>query len=141
MTAPSLGESPLDQAITQKVIQFNIQEKVFSEQITIQHHILLTSVPANFICAFIIFIGFYNSESSGMIIKWFAGIFLISLLRMLTYFFYSYKPQNTHLHLAIFIVCLILSASLWGMLDSVLMPASNHLEQMMIIVVIAGVTA
>lgn len=130
---------PVDQALHHKEYQLHIQEKVFSEQIKILHHNLLASVPANLVCAFIIFIGLYKTHNE-VITTWFAAILVVSILRMLTLYYYRYSPHNNRLHLGIFIAGLILSASLWGTVDSILMP-TDPLEQTMIIVVIAGVTA
>lgn len=117
------------------------QEKVFSEQIEILHHNLLASIPANFICASIVFISLHQNPHNHLISAWFAAVVIVSILRLLAFGLYHYCPKYNHLHLVIFISGVVLSAALWGTLDSILMPLHNNLEQMIIIVIIAGVTS
>jgi len=119
----------------------NIQNSVFSEQVRILHKNILVSIPANFVCAFVVFIAYYHAEKSDEILNWFLMVILISLLRFAEYYFYYNHSQKTHLYLKLFIVGAALSATLWGLLASVLMPPHDPYKQMIIIVITAGVTA
>lgn len=131
-------------AITNEAIKYKeIQQKVFSEQVKILHLNLLVSVPANFICATIVFIGLYlrSTSPNDHITTWFVLVCVVSLFRLFGLFYYSRNQNNNYLHLYIFIFGMALSAALWGIVGSLLMPSDNLLQQMLIIVIIAGVTA
>ena len=64
--------------------------------------------------------------------------FNFRFLASMTYYRF---PNHDHLHLRIFIVGLIMSAALWGIADSILMPSNDLSAQMIIIVIVAGITA
>lgn len=117
-----------------------IKNKIFSEQLRILHTNLFISVPANLICAAAVFIGLYYSEKNTIITTWFMAVIAISLIRFVALYFYFHRPEKETIHLTIFIICMAISALLWGLVDSVLMPPTL-LEQMIIIVIIAGITA
>lgn len=116
-----------------------LQDKVFTEQIKILHRNLLASVPTNLICAAIVLIGLQHSES--LLWSWFTTVFLVSIFRMFGFAFYRYRPSNNNLHLTIFIFGMTLSAILWGVVGSIFMPPNNPMEQMIVIIIIAGVTS
>jgi diguanylate cyclase (GGDEF)-like protein len=126
----------------EKILTINktsIKQKVFSELVKILHNNLLASVPANFICATVIAISLYQSGS--YVWTWYASIFFVSVFRMLSLYLYRYHYRQDNFHLAIFMIGMTLSAILWGMIASLLMPANAPMEQLIIIVVVAGVTA
>ncbi len=120
--------------------QESVKTKIFAEQVKILHFNLLSSIPANFICSVIIFIGLHHSPNGALISWWFTAVVLVSIFRYAAFYFYSRYPQNNLLFLYVFIFGMALSAALWGILDSFLMP-NSLLQQMIIIVIIAGVTA
>jgi len=121
--------------------QRSINDSVFSAQVNILHANLLTSVPANFICAFIVFISLFQSQNKTVITGWFAAVLLVSLFRIGSLYFYRRHPRSDNWHLSIFIVGVGLSALLWGAVNSVFMPPEDLMHQMVVIVITAGVTA
>jgi diguanylate cyclase (GGDEF)-like protein len=131
----------LEPTNSKNVCEPSIQEKVFSEQIKILNQNLLASVPANFVCALIVFVSLYNSESISFILAWIIAVFFVSLFRLLTFYMYRRLPKSNDVQLIIFMVGLVLSALLWGVINSIYMPQDDPIHQMVIIVIIAGVTA
>ena len=119
----------------------SINESVFSAQVDILHANLLTSVPANFVCAFIVFISLFQGQNKTFIAGWFAAVSLVSLFRLGALYFYRHHPKKDNIHLSIFIIGVALSALLWGMVNSLFMPQEDLMQQMVIIVITAGVTA
>jgi len=119
----------------------NIQNSVFSEQVRLLHKNLLVSVPANFVCATIVLVAFYHADKSDEIMNWFMFAILVSLLRLTGYYFYYKYSHKTYFNLNMFIFGVALSAALWGVLVSVIMPSHDPYKQMIIIIIAAGVTA
>jgi diguanylate cyclase (GGDEF)-like protein len=141
----------LEQIKSTAVDRAEIQKKVFSERIKILYGNLLTSVPANFVCAMLVFISLYRAEwsawgadrdtSDAFILGWMIAVSIVSLFRMLILYLYRYHPRSNNTQLFIFIFANVLSALLWGMINSVFMPQDEVMHQMIIIVITAGVTA
>lgn len=119
----------------------NTHEVIFAERVEILHKNLLVSVPANFVCATVVFIGLYYSGKNPLILGWYAAVIFISLFRLMACYFYFHYPRTSLFYLRIFILGMTLSAALWGVADSLLMPAGDLLQQMIIIVIVAGITA
>ena len=121
--------------------KFAIENNVFYDQVALLHRNLIVSVPANLICALVVFIGLYQTKPTSYLWGWLVAVTFISILRFLGLFAYYHQPKNTSLHLKFFLFGLVLSASLWGLADSILMPSHDIHGQMLVIVVIAGLTA
>jgi diguanylate cyclase (GGDEF)-like protein len=117
------------------------KEKVFSEQVKILHNSLPTSVPANLICAFIVFISLYSGQNKIFVTGWFIAVMLVSLFRFVAMYFFRRQPENDDLYLRIFMVGVTLSALLWSTINSFFMPKNDLSEQMIIIIMTVGVTA
>lgn len=118
-----------------------ISTKIFADQVRMLYKNLLLSVTASFICSTIIFFGLTYHTTNGLFSTWYLAVILVSLGRLATYLLYSVRPSSNNYNLLIFLIGVILSATLWGMLGSILMPASHVLQQALVIVIIAGVTA
>jgi diguanylate cyclase (GGDEF)-like protein len=121
--------------------QDNIRENIYIEQVKILYKNLLISVPANFICSLIVFIGLYQNKKNNLLWIWFGSVILISLFRLIILYFNFHRLKDNNFYLSLFISSVALSSAMWGIIGSILMPQSNLLEQMIVIVVIAGVTA
>ncbi len=117
-----------------------IQEQVFAAQIKLLYKNLLVSVIANLICAALVFFGLYQIPENIFIKSWFAAVIFVTLIRFLILYIYKHSSNNFS-SLNLFIFGVILSASLWGIVDSFLMPKGELMQQMIVIVIIAGVTA
>lgn len=120
--------------------QHHIHTKILADELHILYDNLLLSVPANLICSSLVFISLYKINHAISVYSWFFLVILISLFRLASVFFYHKHVLNDKAYLALFIIGSIFAASLWGALDSFLMPV-DHLHQVVIIVIVAGVTA
>ncbi len=129
----------MDQALSSKPLSSSVRDKVFSEQVKILHNHLATSIPGNFICALIIFISTYEF-SKQIAIVWFSAVILTSIFRFVGLYLYHHYPDHDKFHLSVLVSTMILSAVLWGLMDSVLMP-TDPLAQTLVMVIAAGVTA
>lgn len=118
----------------------SLDDKVFSEQVSIIHYNLHTSIPGSIICAIIVSLSLYHANETMLASYWFLATIIVKLFRMGGFYFYTQYRDHDKLHLAVFITGLAFSASLWGLIDSVLMP-NNALAQTIIIVIVAGVSA
>jgi len=113
-------------------------EDIKSFKLSLLYKYLLISIPANFICATLIFIGLIPLNK--MFLSWYILVVVISILRLAMYFLYQ-RIQNYQLFFTIFSLGTFLSAALWGLADSVLMPLNAPYQEMIVIIIIAGVTA
>jgi diguanylate cyclase (GGDEF)-like protein len=73
--------------------------------------------------------------------SWYIAVVVISIFRFSLISIYKFTPDHPKLHHMLFIFGTILSASCWGIIDSLLMPENNLLQQMIVITIIAGVSA
>jgi diguanylate cyclase (GGDEF)-like protein len=117
-----------------------LKDKVFSEQVSIIHNNLYTSIPGNFICAIIVSLMLNHVNETKLSMYFFLATIAVNLFRLGGFYYYSHYPRHNKIHLVIFMTGLILSAALWGLIDSIFMP-KDMLAQMIIMVIVAGVTA
>lgn len=118
-----------------------IEKKVLTERVRLLHDRLPLSIPINFLCASVVFAGLYLIAGEGKFIYWYLAVILVSIIRFAFLIWYRHSPQSEKFHLTLFIIGTCLSALLWGIVDSMLIPAENTRRQLLIIVVAAGVTA
>lgn len=115
------------------------QKKEFAERMDLLHKNLFISVPSSFLCATIVFIALYRIPHTFLLVYWYIAVIAISLLRIMHASFYIYDYKCTKLRFYLFLLMTTLSAVLWGIAGFFLMPAGYRIEQMIVIVVIAGV--
>jgi len=118
-----------------------IKIKIAHEKLSILFRNLLTSIPANFLCATIIFISLHKANENMLFVGWYLAVILFSIVRSFSLYFYYKAPQRYLLHLTIFMLGTLCSAILWGIADSYLMPPNQFFEQMIIIIIVAGITS
>jgi diguanylate cyclase (GGDEF)-like protein len=131
----------LDDMTRDKMHQLFVKEKVSSEQIRILHNNLMTALPGNFIGALAVFISLLQNHPSNYLLDWFIGVVIVSLLRGAEYYLYRHSPANDKLFLTLFMVGVCMSATLWALIATMLMPTGDVLAQMVCIVVITGISA
>lgn len=102
---------------------------------------LYVSVPVNFFSASIVFFSLYETARDPIYLTWIFAVAIVSLYRVSALYLYRLYPKKNQLLLNYFIIGAFLSALLWGICASYFMPLDNLLQQTLIIVVIAGVTA
>ena len=124
------------------VKQNRFQEKVFAEQINILYKNLLISVPASMLCATLIFIAVFRIEHTNLLEYWYMATIFMSFLRLGLSGLYLYDHKATKSRFYLFYLSSTVAAILWGFAGYALLMPENHLmEQMITIVIIAGITA
>lgn len=115
------------------------QKQIFDEQSDLLYKNLFISVPSSFLCAAIVFIALYRIHHTALLIDWFIAVIVISVLRLGHATLYILDHHCTPSRFNIFLIMTTVSAALWGVAGSLLMPNEHQIEQMIVVVVIAGV--
>lgn len=115
--------------------------KIFIDRVNTLQRLLFVSIPANFLCATVVFIGLLHSLGLRIMGMWYGISIIVSFVRFGLAKSYLNNPRHTKLHFEIFILATAIAAAIWGYAGSLLMPHNNVVDQMIVIVVIAGVTA
>lgn len=115
--------------------------KIFSERMEQLYKNLFLSVPSYLLCALVAFIALYQIPHTIALIYWFASVILISIVRIGIAFKYTHDKKYTKLRYYYFILATAISAGLWGACGSLLMPSQHPIEQMIVIVMMAGTSA
>lgn len=102
-----------------------------------QQNLLRTAIPANILCASIVFGGLYHDEYLPMIGIWYGATVLVQIMRLCVSFFLKQNYFRYKVHLILTCV----SALSWSVAGTLLMSQSDPVGQMIIIIIIAGVTA
>lgn len=117
------------------------KEKILAEQINLLFTSLILSVPASLLCSLITFIALYRIPHTALLIFWFTATIVLSIFRLGLAGSYLKDRKSNPSRLYIFLASTFLAAGLWGFAAFALMPPDHLMEQMIVIVVIAGVTA
>jgi len=118
-----------------------LQNAIFAEQGDMLYTNLLISVPSNLLCATIVFMALYRIPHTSTLLYWFMGTIALTVFRLLLCGFYLRDHQYTKARALIFLFGVILAAAFWSVAGFILMPPDYRIEQMVVIVVISGVTA
>ena len=118
----------------------HIKDNITNEKIKILYNHLPLSIIASFACSSVIFFALHHHSS---IFKngWYIAVIVISIFRFSFILIHKLSPQYPKLHLILFTFGTALSASCWGIIGSFLMPQNNLLQQMIIIIIISGVSS
>ncbi len=121
----------------------NVEEKLLSEQINILHRNFFPSILASLMLAAIIFISLLHSTSAYQINAkiWFFTVIIVTILRVCLIPLFYYLPKYRKVHLYLFLFGTSAAALLWGVAGSFLMPENDPTTQMIIILILAGVSA
>lgn len=117
------------------------QETIYIDYLMLLNQNLMLSIPANFLCTLIVFIGLFHVVSPTSLSIWFITSITAFSLNTVLFFvnrFYTIKP-GVYLNLLIGIT--ITYGVLWGFVGSVLIPHNDLLNQMLIISIIIGVAS
>lgn len=115
------------------------KQRLFTDQLKILYKNLSFSLPANLVCSGVVTTALYLLNER-FILTWFLAVILITVMRAGSYLLYYLSPQHETLNYYMFLIGVFLSALMWGILCSYLMPYVI-LEQIIIVVVIAGITS
>jgi signal transduction histidine kinase len=117
-----------------------LNARVIAKQEQIAHKSVLISIPAAIVCATFLFIGLQYSSHIEHLKLWYIIVMIVSVCRLFQAAFYFYRPQSLTLHHWLFVFVAYLSAALWGMMGFFLMPENDVVSQMMIIIILAGIS-
>lgn len=102
-------------------------------------------MAASFFCATVIFVGLFSFETNNTLLFTWYGIFLlITLLRTsLVYIFQLDKNLLAHIKhwRLIYIMGATLGGASWGLAGIILLPHATIMQQMLLVLMLAGVTA
>lgn len=119
-----------------------IQKNLLNQRIKFLSQHLWISFPASLICATLLAIALYKVSNQPLLLTWYVSTIMILLIRMSILIRYRYKPQSDSLYLKLVIIGAWLSAAMWGLAGSILMPSQHDiLTQLLTIVILSGVTA
>ncbi len=118
-----------------------IENKIYNQRLQSLSKYLYISQPVNIFCASLILFILYSISNHFFILLWYAACILISFIRLLASKWYLHSIENYKFHLRIFVIGIAISAGLWGIAGSVLMPSQDIFKQMMMILIITGITA
>lgn len=124
-----------------KVVDSVCEQSIHAHKIELLYGHILASTFANFLGAVLVYISLNVVDYNPVLIVWFAGFGIVTLFRVISYFLYRKQYITPHFQLPIFFLGTMALAFFWGFCVSYLMPFENILGQMIIVVVIAGVTA
>jgi diguanylate cyclase (GGDEF)-like protein/PAS domain S-box-containing protein len=117
------------------------QETIYIDYLMLLNQNLMLSIPANFLCTLIVFIGLFHVASPKILFIWFISSIAAFFLNTALFFvnrFYAIKPQ---LYLNLLIGITITYGALWGIVGSALIPYHDLLNQMLVISIIIGVAS
>lgn len=100
----------------------------------------MISVPSGLLCATVILVAFYRIAHTDLLGYWYVAMLVTSVFRMGLSGLYLRDHKCTRSRFYLFLLLTAITAALWGFVSFALMP-ENHVEQMIAIIVIAGVAA
>lgn len=118
-----------------------MRQTIAAEQMKLLNQNIMFSIPANFICYLIVFTGIYKNINHKLLYAWFITALFFLILQASAFIvdrIYT-LPKKYYSNFLIVVSCC--HAALWGLSGSVLMPEDNLLSQMLVIMVIIGVTS
>lgn len=115
--------------------------KISADLLRILYKNLLISVPASFICSVVVYFTLPDYAQNQSLLLWVLCMTLVSIFRLVTYYTYMRRTIENKYDIAYFLTGVTLTAVLWGMLGSLLIPADSITSQLIIILIITGITA
>lgn len=117
----------------------DLQQKISTDKLNILYENLLISVPASLICTTIVFISLYQDKIT--VLAWYIAVIVLSVLRIASLYLYQHHLCPTRMQWPVFVLGAFFSAALWSACGLFLMPADNLIQEMVVIIIIAGITA
>ncbi|HAT8179503.1 TPA: diguanylate cyclase [Legionella pneumophila] len=124
-----------------KVKTEKISKVIFADRVMLLNKNLFLSIPANFLCSLIVFIGLYNVTNQKILFIWFMTAISVFVLHGGLFFFNHYRPLPSKYHLKWLISFAVIYGALWGIAGSVLIPYNDLLNQMIVIIIIIGIAS
>lgn len=117
-----------------------LQASIAKAKVRIAHKSVLISIPAAMICATLLFFGVNQLALIPYLSLWYGAMLIVSVVRLVQVYCYLRSPKKMALHRTLFVIISSLSALLWGIAGSFLMPENSSVAQMIIIVILAGIS-
>lgn len=122
-------------------IEKNLMQRVFEDRVMLLNDNLLLSIPTNFICFLIVFVGLYPEVDRTYLFIWFTTAVLTFVLHGSGFIINRRHALSPEHYLKFLIGLAVIYGALWGISGSILMPHNNLLYQMLVIVIIIGVAS
>lgn len=126
---------------TSKDIEKKILQKTFTDRTMLLNNNLVYSIPANFICFLIMFIGLYKEVSHTCLLLWFITAIFTFVLHGSAFIINRTRSLPTEPYLKFLIGLAIIYGALWGISGSILIPHNNMTNQMLVIIILIGVVS
>lgn len=126
-----------DSLLSQKA---KLQASIAKAKIRIAHKSVLISIPAAMICSTLLFFAVNRLAIVPYLLLWYGAMLTVSILRLIQVYWYLHSPQRKTLHRTLFVIISSIAAALWGAAGFFLMPEYNSVAQMIIIVILAGIS-
>lgn len=118
-----------------------LEQKIGYQRIKSLCHYLYISQPVNIVCAILVFLILSPISNPWGLSIWLGACIIISLIRLSLSRWHLRPTPNYRLHLRILVLNTAISAAIWGILGSLLMPPHDIFKQTIIIIIITGITA
>lgn len=119
----------------------DVQEKIFSDRVSLLNRNLLLGVPSNILCTIITFYGLYLWVGHPKLFLWamisFTCIGVHILIALLNHSFHF----NIHWYSKFLVLLALIYGSLWGIAGPVFIPHEDPLHQMFLLCIIVGVAS
>lgn len=106
---------------------------------------VIFSILASLFCATVLFIGLHDAHTNLVLLNgWYVSFWCISLFQSVVIYFFSQvkKPQEyLHIRRFLFYLCIFLGAAAWGIVGIIFFPYASEEQKMLMILILAGVTA
>ncbi|HBK3262472.1 TPA: diguanylate cyclase [Legionella pneumophila] len=122
-------------------IEIKMMQKIDADRVTLLNDNLFFSIPANFFCFLIVFVGLYNEVNHIYLLMWFIAAVFTFILHGSVFIIIRTHSLSTEYYLKFLIGLAIIYGALWGISGSMLMPHNNLLSQMMVIIICIGVAS
>jgi diguanylate cyclase (GGDEF)-like protein len=126
-----------------KWLYFNSRE-VNQKLLDLAYHQAQTGFLASFACTAIVLVGLWQPEHNGILISWYLFSVVIIAFRSIITGIYTHQktPEKKYrLWRRLFIVSTSTGGLSWGLLGTILFNDATSMQQMLIILVVSGVTA
>ncbi|MCS5710685.1 ATP-binding protein [Candidatus Berkiella aquae] len=118
-----------------------IQESISNALVRIAHTSVLVSIPVGMICATLVYFGLKQTGVPlAYLGAWYIALMAISVARLLQVWAYLASPKKINLHRKLFSIVSVLSGAIWGSAGFLLMPEQSLMAQMMIVIILAGIS-
>ena len=122
-------------------LENQLKYRIFADRVHLLNDNLIFSIPANFTCLVIVFIGLHNNLNHRYLILWFSVAMIALILHIGMYILNHLFIFTIEYYSKLLIGITLVYGALWGLTGSVLMPTDHILQQMLIIVLCIGVAS